>query len=120
MTYLSRDEILGASDIAVEPVEVPEWGGTVRVRGLTGAERDELEAEIVRANRDGSTRVDTRNLRARLVALSVVDEAGERLFTCEDIEALGQKSAAALDRVFSVAQRLSGLGDEDVEALAKN
>jgi hypothetical protein len=33
---------------------------------------------------------------------------------------LGEKSAAALQRVFEVGQRLSGLSDDDVEELAKN
>jgi hypothetical protein len=117
---LSRDDILAAYDITTEEVSVPEWGGNVLVRGLTGAERDALEAQIVRANRDGSTSVDTRNLRARLVALSVVNEDGDRIFGDEDVDALGEKSAAALDRVFAVAQRLSGLADEDVDALTKN
>jgi hypothetical protein len=36
------------------------------------------------------------------------------------VEALGKKSAAALNRVFEVAQRLSGITDDDVEELAKN
>jgi hypothetical protein len=33
---------------------------------------------------------------------------------------LGEKSAAALQRVFEVGQRLSGLSDGDVEELAGN
>ena len=41
---LTRDQILAVSDIQTEEVHVPEWGGTVLVRGLTGAERDEFEA----------------------------------------------------------------------------
>jgi hypothetical protein len=50
----------------------------------------------------------------------MVDENGERLFQEEDTFPLGGKSAAALDRIFTVAQRLNGLRDEDVEELAKN
>jgi len=60
------------------------------------------------------------NLRARLVALSVVDDKGTRIFTDDDVKALGKKSAKALDRVFSVAQRLNGIGESDVEELAGN
>jgi hypothetical protein len=48
------------------------------------------------------------------------DENGERLFQEEDTFPLGGKSAAALDRIFTVAQRLNGLRDEDVQELAKN
>ena len=37
---LSKDQILGAVDFSFVEVEVPEWGGTVRIRGLSAAERD--------------------------------------------------------------------------------
>lgn len=116
---LSKEAILAAQDVVTELVEVPEWGGSVRVRGLTGAERDAFEGETIQRNgRDVKT--NTRNLRARLVVLSVVDDAGVRLFAFHDIEALGEKSARALDRIFAVAMRLSGLRDEDVAEMAED
>jgi hypothetical protein len=64
--------------------------------------------------------MNLKNIRAKLVALTVVDEEGNRIFSDSDASALGKKSAAALDRVFEVAQRLSGLRPEDVEELSKN
>lgn len=118
MGYLTRDAILAAQDLPSADVEVPEWGGTVRVRALTGTERDAFEASIVDASAKGA-KVNTRNMRAKLVAASVVDEQGNRIFSDTDIVALGRKSAAALNRVFEVAQRLSGLSETDVEELGK-
>jgi len=116
---LSRQDILGASDIQQELVSVPEWGGAVYVRGMTGTERDSFEASITEGQgRD--VKINAQNLRAKLVARSVVDENGKPLFSKADVEALGKKSARALQRVFNVAQRLSGISDEDVETLAKN
>jgi hypothetical protein len=117
--YLGREKILGADDLASEDVAVPEWGGVVRVRCMTGAERDRFEESIV-DQRGKKTRVDMGNIRAKLVAATVVDEEGARIFSDRDVEALGKKSAAALNRVFEVAQRLSGITDDDVEELAKN
>lgn len=119
MKFLNRDDILGAQDLPTEDVHVPEWGGWVRVRGLTGAERDAFEAEIIQT-RGRETHVNLRNIRAKLVARTIVDEEGKRIFGDADIHALGEKSARALQRVFEVAQRLSGLTDQDVEELAKN
>jgi hypothetical protein len=116
---LNRDAILQAQDLPQERVSVPEWSGEVIVRGLTGAERDQFEQSIVE-QRGKNTRMNLRNIRGKLVALCVVDEEGNRIFRDEDADALGKKSAAALDRVFSVAQRLSGLRNEDVEELAGN
>lgn len=116
---LSRDEILQAPDLPTERVYIPEWNGEVLVRGLTAAERDAFEQSIVET-RGKNTRMNLRNIRAKLVALCVVDEQGNRLFSDEDAELLGKKSAAALNRIFEVAQRLSGLTPADVEELAGN
>jgi hypothetical protein len=117
--FLTRDAILKAHDLPTEVVEIPEWNGSVIVRGLTGTERDAFEQSIVE-QRGKNTRMNLRNIRAKLVALTVVDEEGNRVFSDEDAEALGKKSAAALDRIFAIAQRLSGLRPEDVEELAGN
>ena len=116
---LLRDAILGASDIKTEEVHVPEWGGTVLVRGLTAKQRDEFESGLIETV--GKTqRVTMRNARARLAALSIVGEDNEPLFSPADVFLLGEKSGAALDRVFAVASRLSGIGDSDMDELTKN
>ncbi len=119
MKLLTRDAILAAQDIQTEEVDVPEWGGSVLVRGMTGAERDAFE-ESVLTGRGKKRDVNLKNFRARLIVKSVVDKKGDRLFTMADIDALGAKSAAALGRCFDVATRLSGMSDEDVEELTKN
>jgi hypothetical protein len=119
MTLLTKSAILAADDLKTEDVDVPEWGGTVRVRAFSGRERDAFEASLVRG--DGKDRkVDLTNMRARLVALTVVDDSGQKVFTQDDVDLLGAKSGAALDRVFSVAQELNGLSGADVEELTKN
>ncbi len=118
--FLTAEDILQAADIPTEAVHVPEWGGWVMVKGLNGEERDEFEASVV-DQRGKKVKVRLRNLRARLVAMCVVNpEDGSRLFTDDRIRDLGQKSAAALDRVFKVAQRLSGLSDDDVSELIED
>ena len=114
---LTRDQILQSDDLPRERVSVPEWGGEVLVRTMTGADRDAFEASLV--SRDGGKEGRLDNVRARLVALALCDEAGQRIFADADIAALGAKSARALDRVFGVAQRLNGIGADQVEA-AKN
>jgi len=119
MTLLSKSTILCANDLQTEDVEVPEWGGAVRVRSFTGRERDAFEASMVRG--EGRDRkVDLTNMRARLVGLTVIDELGDRLFTDDEVDLLGAKSGAALDRVFAIAQKLNGLSGTDVEELTKN
>ena len=113
MRILTKEAILAADDLPRELVSVPEWGGDVFVRTMTGTDRDAFEASLI--GKEGRME----NVRARLVSLTLCNEAGERMFDDAEIAALGKKSARALDRVFSVAQRLNGIGTEQVEAAKK-
>ena len=115
---LSRDDILKADDLETEDVDVPEWGGVVRIRGLTGTQRDAFEASVVKMN-GTNKQYNLTNLRARFVALCVVDADGKRLFTDADVKQLGEKSATALERVWTAARKLSGMSEDDVEELAE-
>ena len=118
MVYLKRDDILNFDDIKTVEVDVPEWNGAVIVKMMTGQERDSFEASCIGA-KDGTFKMD--NIRAKLVAKTVIDpETKEPMFTVADIEALGKKSAAALDRIFTASQKLSKISEKDVEDLAKN
>lgn len=112
---LTRDQIFAASDLTSEVVNVPEWGGEVFVRALTGDERDKFEYAMTEDRKKGKV-----NIRAALAARAICDASGARLFTDADIPALGGKSSAGLDRIFTVAARLSGITSSDVEELEKN
>jgi hypothetical protein len=119
-TVLTREDVLAAKDTQIEPVEVPEWGGMLYVRGLSGTDRDAFELAMIE-QRGKKQEVNLRNLRAKLIVRCAVDsedpDTAKPIFKLEDIEALGKKSAAALQRVYIVAQRVSGLSNEDVEEL---
>ena len=116
---LTKEEILQANDLPTEVVPVPEWGGDVIVRTMTGTERDSFEQSIMDMNgRDAS--VNLTNIRAKLCSKAIVDEEGKRMFSDMEVNALGKKSASALDKIFAVAQRLNGLSDKDVKELVKN
>jgi len=119
MAILNKQAILEVKDIEIEQVDVPEWGGHVFVKGMTGMERDTFEASIVQ-QRGKDARVNMVNIRAKLAAQTICDEEGLRLFNDKDVKALGKKSANALQRVFDVAQRLSGITEDDVDELAEN
>lgn len=114
MALLSAAQIEAVDDRTHEDVEVPEWGGTVRVVGLTGADRDAYEATFVDAK--GKPAVQRlRNIRAKLVVKCLVDADGNRLFTDDKAKALGEKNGAVIDRLFDVARRLSGIGQDAVK-----
>ena len=103
--YLSREDILKVDDLEVRDVDVPEWGGTVRVRALSGTDRDAYDASRMERREDGTFVATLENSRAKLVARSVVDDNGVLLFSDVDVVALG--------RVFELAAELSGLASGD-------
>lgn len=116
MPLLSKSAILGAADLKHEDVHVPAWGGTVRIRAMTGQERDEFRSAI--ATEEGHVPVG--RFAAALLVACIVDEAGERLFSESDMAAVQKKSAASLDGPAAVAMRLNGLGGQAVEEAVKN
>jgi hypothetical protein len=117
---LSRDQILEASDLKTEEVQVPEWGGSVRVRNLTGADRDAFEDSLVTTLPDGTRKPNLANMRTKLVVLTVVDDAGNRIFETSDVERLAAKSAAAIKRVYEAAERINGIGAQQEAEAVKN
>lgn len=117
--YLDKADILSQQDITTEELFIPEWDAWVKVKMMTASERDHFEASTVQRN-GKKVDVNLQGIRARLCILCLVGEDGKRMFSDEDEYALGTKSAAAIDRIFTVAQRLNGLRDVDVDELTKN
>jgi hypothetical protein len=114
---LTKEDILNADDRKIITLDIPEWGGEIRLRPMTGYERDKFEG----SNQKKGGGVDFTNIRARLASLTIVDEKGELIFNTPDgVAALGKKSGAALDRIFDVIQKQNAIGEKDIEDSAKN
>ena len=119
MGFLDRDTILEADDQEFAEVNIPEWGGVVRIRSITGAQRDAYEASLI-DERGKDRKMNLRNARAKLIVLCAVDDAGRPLFTADDVNRLGRRNAKPVDRLFDACKKLAGLTDEDVDKLAED
>lgn len=116
MALLSKEQITTADDRQWEDVDVPEWGGTVRLLGMSGTERNAYQSSLVVIGSNGSVqRMNMADQLAKLVGKCLVGEDFERLFTDREIKALGAKNGAVLERLGKICQRLSGLRKEDME-----
>lgn len=121
MALLSRDQIDAADDRQWEDVPVPEWGGEVRIVGMSGTARNAYQQELVVIGGDGKPKsVNLDDQLAKLLAKCIVDEDGKRLYNDREVRALGAKNGAVLERLAKVAKRLSGLGENAVEDAAGN
>ncbi len=111
---LSFDEIIDADDIQTEYVDVPEWGGRVKVISLTGEERGKVFAAIRAHGKQIKDEDEAQSIfYARVIAASLVDENGNRIAGQSKAMALTKKNAAALNRVYRVCARISGIGQEE-------
>lgn len=102
-----REKILAADDIASETVEVPEWGVTVEVRGMNGADRSRI-LETAASSEDGKIGIGAMYVET-VIASTYDPETGLRIFTDADRDDLMSKSASAIDRLATVGMRLSAM-----------
>jgi hypothetical protein len=109
---LSKEAIMTTVSCKVQELEVPEWGGTVYLRQISGAERDAFEASVM-GNK-------LNNLRGRFAVLVLSDENGKRMFLDSEANSVGEKNGKALDRVFEAGRKFNGMTDDDVAELEKN
>jgi hypothetical protein len=130
LDYLAKAAVL----LPEEDVVVPEWDGrTVTLRGWSSRERDSFEEDsLTRAQRKAGNgagkgrgqqkqiSADLVNFRARLVSRTIVENGVRTFASVRGEEMLGDQPATVLDRLFTVAQRLHGMSDRDVEDLLGN
>jgi hypothetical protein len=110
---LTVSDILAASDITEEEVEVPEWGGSVRIRGFTKVRQQELR-RMATDPRNG--KIDGEKLEMQIFIYGVIDPKFEPVQQTE----LKEKSAGALDRVLKRILAISGMSEDAVEEAVKS
>ena len=113
---IGRRDILELDDRPIELHEIPEWGGWLYFRGMTGAQRDRLEASVNK----GEDKVDTSGLRARGAAYCIVHPDGTPMFAESDVVRLGSRSALALTRAWKIASRMSGMSFDEGKEIEGN
>lgn len=104
---ITKDQILSAKP-KTHAVEVPEWGGTARIRPLSVAALGRfLEAK---EKLDGSGQL------ALLVALSLCDEAGSLLFEEGDSGSLAGQPFEVINRISDEVMKLNKLSKAEGDA----
>lgn len=111
-----RDRIFAVDDASREIVHISEWGVDVEVRGMSGAARAVLTEEA--ASNNGKVNFG-RMMPEIIIGCTFDPETGEQVFEGADAEAIMAKSGAALEKITSVAMRLSGFGDGAVDEAGK-
>ncbi len=114
MPWLNKAQIIAARDTQIERVPTPEWGegSWVYIRVMTGREFDYFNTQLSSGTLG--------NLRSLVCSLALCDEQGGRLFTTDEVDALAEKNALVLDRIYEAVCRVNLLRDIDRDAARKN
>lgn len=112
---LGKEQLLQRPSLPTEDVDLPSFGGSVRLRAWTGADHDAFAAAVHAFKFDGA-------MFAAALATSAVNENGDRLF---DLNGDVQRLAAAwpkpdLEIVWDAVRRMNRLGKEGLEDAEKN
>ena len=107
---ITREQALQAKDLNTETVSVPEWGGDVIVKGMSGADRAVFLSSLSGEN---DFTVD-----AKLLVKCLVDDNGSPLF--ESAGEILSKNSQTIRKLAEVAGRLSGLSADSGAEAEKN
>lgn len=112
MAILTIDQIRLAQDVTREEIEIPEWGGSVVVQGVSVADGMALLKQM--QGEDGE--IDSEKATLYSIVVGVV----EPKFTDADVEWLKTKSMSAVTKITNAFMRLSGFDQAAVKAARKN
>ena len=112
---LTKDSINSIQEPKAVELNIPEWNGSVYVRVMVAADRDAMGYAVEQA------RKSKKSISGIMVAHSLSDENGNRIYTDEEGESiLSKKSNKALDRIIRFSNKLNLVGDDEVQTAVKN
>lgn len=117
MERLSREQLLAADDIVEQDVDVPAWGGSVRIRSLSMQQAANINRLSQR--RDPRTGKDEQD-QGLLVAWLLTEGLVEPKLSIADASALLGKSAKAVSVIVTAINEASGLSDTAVTEADKS
>lgn len=108
---LSFNQILAAPDITEDLVDVPEWGGVVKVRALTKAQQHKMQRlATVRGT------VDPERMEQYMLVYGLIEPG----VTIQEAEQLSVKAAGVVERILRRIMALSGMSPQASESAERN
>lgn len=117
---LTRDQILSNKSFRSKTIQIDEWGGEVRLKAISGAEREALEDAVYERIGDKLQVKKGASLLTALLLRSMCDDDGNRLFQDGDIEFIRGIDSVTLNKLFKVAADVNGLSGEEEREIEKN
>lgn len=116
---MKREQLEAIADTTIEDLEIPEWNCTVKIRSLSTREQLTLADEAEKA-KDKNLVEKAEITQLKAIILGVLDDDGQPLFTEDHYDWLLSRPPKILKRLSDAISRVSGLGEEAQNELAKN
>lgn len=117
LRILTAEDIWAAKDIEERVVEVPQWGGSVRIRTLSQKQASTLRRQASRMNMvTKQSEIDNELLEALLFTEGVI----EPKLTMADYGRLQEKSMSAMSAILKEIMDASGLTEAAVQDATKS
>lgn len=107
---LKKEDLLGLT-LAEKIVELPT--GEVKIREFTTADREKFEVLAMNTQKGSA-----QNMKAKLIAISVMNDAGTRMFGDDEVAKIAQMPSSTTELLFNEILTLNGMGAgilEDIE-----
>lgn len=115
---LSRADILGKKCKYHKDIDVPDFGGSVRIQSITSLQRAEFELMTAEQQNNPKSHMDYRE---KLVSWMVVDENGDALFSGDEgVKELQEMGSGVVGVLFDECITLAFPTKETLEELRKN
>ena len=105
MKFATKEMILKTEDLKTEDIEVKEWDLVIRIKALSLTQYSVLKNE----------KLTEEQYFYKILAMSIIDEQGNRLFSDEEYSVLGDKSPDTLKFIFSHIEVLNGFKKSNKE-----
>lgn len=116
MAYITREALLGASDIVERDVELPSIGATVKVQSLPALYSSEAISEALEFTTDSKGHQVTTINSAKLEMLQVLHGLVEpRLGSIEDVRAFAAKTGPAFKKIVETINEISDVNEGALE-----
>lgn len=105
--YLTLDQILGADDLEERDVEIPAWGGKVRIRALSRA----TVRRVYQQATDRKGTIDPESLERALITQAMV----QPVISPSAYEQLVAKRAGAVAQIVAAILDLTGISPDQMD-----
>lgn len=121
---LSKSDILNANDREYTDMEIPEWGGSIRIYVMSLRERMVLEDLVgIKDNKTKSKAESTSSQQEKimyLLRICLKDGKGNNMFNENEISELLDKDSKVIYRIFEKCIEVNNLGSSNVGVASAN